>query len=59
MENLIISELSMFIYENDELDSISLFELARAYLIDKWGEKILPCNRDYILDEAYKIYEKI
>ena len=55
----IISEMSMFIFENDELDEISLFETAKQYLLDKWGDKILPCNRDYILDEAYKIYEKI
>ena len=55
----IISEMSMFIFENDELDEISLFETAKQYLLDKWGDKILPFNRYYILNEAYKIYEKI
>ena len=55
----IISEMSMFIFENDELNEISLFETAKDYLLNNWGDKILPCHIDYILDEAYKIYEKI
>lgn len=58
MEN-IISEMSIFLFENDELDEISLFETAKDYLLNNWGDKILPCHTDYILDEAYKIYEKI
>ena len=59
MLDLIISEMSMFLFENDELNTISLFETARQYLLNNWGDKIMPCHIDYILDEAYKIYEKI
>ena len=57
--DLVISELSMIIFENDEISSYKLYELLENYIKNKWGKKIMPCNISYVISEAYKIYEKI
>lgn len=57
--DLVISELSMIIFENDEISSYKLYELLENYIKNKWGKKIMPCNISYVINEAYKIYEKI
>lgn len=59
MLDLMISELSIFINENDDLSARNLYDLAYNYVLDKWGDKILPDHREYIIDKAYEIYYKI
>lgn len=57
--DLMASELSMFIFENDMISARSLYELVYNYVLDKWGDKISPDNRGYVIDRAYEIYYKI
>ena len=55
--DLIISELSMVIFENDNLSDYKLLDLLREYIIEHFD--ILPCHIDYVIDKAYEIYERI
>ena len=54
---LIASELSSFIFENDDLSQYKLEQKAKEYL--KSNFDILPCHIDYVIDMAYDIYYKI
>lgn len=57
--DLMASELSTFIYENDELNEISLYELVKDYVNNKWGDILIPNHKGYVIEKAYEIYEKI
>ena len=56
--DLIISEVSMFIFENDNLTENELDIKIRDFIDDKW-DYLLPCHISYIIDKAYEIYNKI
>ena len=55
--DLMASELSMIIFENENLNDYALLDLLRAYIVENFN--VLPCHIDYIIDKAYEIYEKI
>lgn len=55
--DLMASELSMIIFENENLNDYALLDLLRAYIVEHFN--VLPCHIDYIIDKAYEIYEKI
>lgn len=55
--DLMASELSMIIFENENLSDYELLDLLREYIIEHF--KVLPCHIDYIIDKAFEIYNKI
>ena len=55
--DLMASEVSMIIFENENLNDYALLDLLRAYIVEHFN--VLPCHIDYIIDKAYEIYEKI
>lgn len=55
--DLVASELSMVIFENDNISQNKLGEKLREYIENHF--KLLPCHIDYVIDKAYEIYEKI
>lgn len=56
--DLIASEISIFIFENEDLTEQELDIKAEKYIKEKW-EHILPCQIAYILDKAKEIYYKM
>ena len=57
--SLVASELSMVIFENDNLEDKKVQDILCDYLQDNYGEQISVSNYDFIIDTAYKIYEKM
>jgi len=56
--DLIASELSMFIFENDYLLEIQLYNLAEDYIKEFYPD--VPKNAYFnIIDHAFKIYQKM
>ena len=55
--DLMASELSMVIFENENLSDYELLDLLREYIIEHF--KVLPCHFEYIIDKAFEIYNKI
>lgn len=55
--DLMASELSMVIFENEDLSTHELLDLLRAYIVEHF--KVLPCHFEYIIDKAFEIYNKI
>lgn len=55
--DLMASELSMIIFENENLSDYELLDLLREYIIEHF--KVLPCHFEYIIDKAFEIYNKI
>ena len=56
---LVASELANVINENDSLTDTEIYNIAYEYLKQNYGGQMLACNYDYVIDTAYKIYEKI
>lgn len=56
---LVASELSIVIFENDNLTDTKIYDILCNYLRDNYGKQISIENYDYIIDTAYKIYEKM
>lgn len=55
--DLMASELSMVIFENENLSDHELLDLLRDYIVEHFH--ILPCHTQYVIDRAYEIYEKM
>lgn len=55
--DLMASELSIVIFENENLSDYELLDLLREYIIEHF--KVLPCHFEYIIDKAFEIYNKI
>lgn len=55
--DLMASELSMVIFENENLSDYELLDLLREYIVEHF--KVLPCHFEYIIDKAFEIYNKI
>ena len=56
--DLMASELSMVIFENENLSDYELLDLLREYIVEHF-KVVLPYHIDYIINKAYEIYEKI
>ncbi len=59
MLDLIASEISMIIFENDDLGYSKIVNLLSEYLENNYKDKLMPDDKAYIIDQAFLIYEKM
>lgn len=59
MLDLIASEISMIIFENDDLGYSKIVNLLSEYLENNYKDKLMPDDKGYIIDQAFLIYEKM
>lgn len=58
MLDLIASTLSNVIFEHENLNMKTLYNYLNNYIMYNY-DNITPNERDYIIDKAFEIYEKI
>lgn len=57
--NNIISELSMIIFENDDLSEKELYNLCKHHLYQSKYMSLSPCTHYFLIDQAFQIYYKM
>ena len=54
---LIASELSMIIYEREEMSERNLLKYVENYVNTNYD--LIPNHKSYVIDKAYEIYENM